>query len=99
MIKYVLEENLIALDGSGIEPGYDHCIESWDENPKEEDIIFWIKESINRHWKTKKVHSIYFTLFKIDEDEDRDEWTPVKEYFVELDRSKKISETIIKKSV
>lgn len=28
MIKYLLEENLIVLDGFGIEPGYDHCITS-----------------------------------------------------------------------
>lgn len=99
MIKYLLEENLIALDSSGIEPGYDHCITSWNELPKEEYITFWIKESINRHWKSKNVHNIYFTLFKIDKDNDKDEWTPMKEYFVELDRSKKISDIIIKKSV
>lgn len=26
MFKYLLEENLIALDDFGIEHGYDHCI-------------------------------------------------------------------------
>lgn len=89
MIKYLLQENLIALDGFGIEPGYDHCIESWREMPKEEDITFWIKESINKYWKRKNVKSINFTLYKIDTNDEEKEWEILKEYSYDIDKARK----------
>lgn len=89
MFKYLLEENLIALDDFGIEPGYDHCIESWNELPKEEDIIFWIKESINKYWKRKDVKNINFTLYKVDANDEEKEWETLKEYSYELEKARK----------
>lgn len=89
MFKYLLEENLIALDGFGIEPGYDHCIESWTETPKEEDIIFWIKESINKYWKRKDIKKINFTLYKVDTNDEEKEWETLKEYSYEIDKARK----------
>ena len=89
MFKYLLEENLIALDNFGIEPGYDHCIESWNELPKEEDIIFWIKESINKYWKRKNVKNINFTLYKVDTNDEEKEWDIIREYSYEIDKARK----------
>lgn len=89
MFKYLLEENLIALDDFSIEPGYDHCIESWNELPKEEDIIFWIKESINKYWKRKDVKNINFTLYKVDANDEEKEWETLKEYSYELEKARK----------
>lgn len=89
MIKYLLEENLIALDGFGIEPGYDHCITSWTELPKEEYIMFWIKESINKYWKRKNIKKINFTLYKADTNDEEKEWEIVKEYSYEIDKAQR----------
>ena len=89
MIKYLLEENLIDLDGYGIEPGYNHCIESWIEIPKEGDILFWIKESINKYWKRKSVKKITFTVYKVDTNDEEKEWETLKKYSYDIDKARK----------
>lgn len=89
MFKYLLEENLIGLNDSVVELGYDHCIESWDQIPKEEDILFWIKESINKYWKRKDVKNINFTLYKVDTNDEEKEWETLKEYSYDIDKARK----------
>ena len=77
MFKYLLEENLIGLNDSVVELGYDHCIESWEQMPKEDDVLFWIKDRINRHWKGKSIKKISFTLYKVDTSNEEKEWDVV----------------------
>mgnify|MGYP000955152415 FL=1 len=92
MKKYLLEEILSDSKGELFEPGYDHCIEKWDKIPNNEDVYFWINESIQKYWKEKKVANCSYTLYEAEVDQNGDsigEWEPLKYYKFDIAKARK----------
>lgn len=92
MKKYLLEEILSDSRGELFEPGYDHCIEKWNKMPNNEDVYFWINESIQKYWKERRVVNCSYTLYEAEVDENGDsigEWEPLKNYNFDIAKARK----------
>ncbi len=94
MKKYLLEENVVNANDEIVELGYDHCIATWTSLPGVDDIDYWIKESINKHWKNRKVNECYYTLYEVDANSPDEEWSMLKQYSYEIDKARTNKNTI-----
>lgn len=91
MKKYLLEEILLDSRGELFEPGYDHCIEKWDQLPEEVDILTAVNRSIDGYRKNKNVSFCTYNFYEADVDEDGctvGEWKRLEEYQYDLKRAR-----------
>ena len=90
--KYGLIENILDKNDNLIEYGHDHCIEVWYTLPSEEDIKWWIEDSIEKYFKDKKACTGHYTIEVIGRDEDGfevGEWETLRRFKCEIAKARK----------
>ena len=92
--KYILVENILDKNNRLIEYGHDHAIEVWYTLPDEEDIKWWIEDSIEKYFKDKKACTGHYTIEVVRIGEDGyevGEWEILRRFKCEIAKARKIT--------